>query len=84
MAQYYINTNKQQNGDYEVHAGSCAWLPSEDNRIYLGIFDNGIQAVTEAKRRWPKPRLTDATIVVKKVTQASICRYLQKLWCMNC
>lgn len=57
MAYYYINTNKQSNGDHEVHAGTCSWLPDSENRVYLGVFNNGVAAVAEAKRRWPKAQI---------------------------
>lgn len=57
MAQYYINKNEQANGDHEVHASHCTWLPDADNRVYLGVFNNGIEAVAEAKRRWPGTKI---------------------------
>lgn len=53
MAYYYLNKNQQANGDYEVHTGTCAWLPSEANREYLGEFAYCSGAVGEAKRRHP-------------------------------
>lgn len=53
MANYYLNTNRQPNGDYEVHAGTCVFLPSQENRRYLGQFDYCWQAVAEAKRLFP-------------------------------
>lgn len=40
MAQfYYVNAQAQSNGDHEVHTSTCAFLPSEHNRSYLGCFD---------------------------------------------
>jgi len=50
---YYINDNAQTNGDHEVHTGSCYWLPQISNRTYLGIFNNGVEAVVAAKLRFP-------------------------------
>ena len=47
---YYVNKNAQLNGDHEVHRQGCAWLPSEHNRIYLGIFSSCHPAVTEARK----------------------------------
>lgn len=47
---YYVNNNAQSNGDHEVHTGSCSWLPSEANRIYLGNHTSCLPAVTEARR----------------------------------
>ncbi|WP_430412526.1 hypothetical protein [Kordia sp.] len=50
MAYYYVNKNAQSNGDHEVHKSGCSWLPKEENRIYLGSFDNCKDAVKEAKK----------------------------------
>lgn len=52
MPLYYVNTKAQSNGDHEVHTGTCTWLPSSDNRIYLGTFDNCKPAVKEAKKHY--------------------------------
>ncbi|MDQ1804415.1 hypothetical protein RAH57_10470 [Chryseobacterium sp. CKR4-1] len=50
---YYINTNQQSNGDYEVHEDSCKYLPVTTNRVYLGSFYSCEEAVAEAKRLFP-------------------------------
>jgi hypothetical protein len=50
MAYYYVNQNEQANGDHEVHERDCYWLPSEENRLYLGWFSNCREAVTAAKQ----------------------------------
>ncbi|NER17014.1 hypothetical protein [Spongiivirga citrea] len=50
MPRYYVNRNAQSNGDHEVHKSGCSWLPQEENRIYLGLFDNCKPAVREAKK----------------------------------
>lgn len=49
---YYLNldTTKNPNGDNEVHKESCRFCPV-DNRVYLGLFSDGREAVNEAKRR---------------------------------
>lgn len=54
MAHYYVNKNAQVNGDHEVHKNGCSWLPSIENRIYLGYFENCIDAVKEAKKKYPQ------------------------------
>ena len=46
---YYVNKNAQPNGDHEVHTSSCYFLPSIENRIYLGEFTNCKDAVKKAK-----------------------------------
>lgn len=51
---YYLNKNAQSNGDHEVHTHSCSWCPDEENRIYLGDFDNCKEAVKKAKELHPE------------------------------
>lgn len=50
MAFYYVNTVAQPTGEHEVHTSSCSYLPSEQNRKYLGVFDNCTDAIREAKK----------------------------------
>lgn len=47
---YYVNTNAQADGTHEVHRQDCLWLPDAENRLYLGSFDNGKEAVKAAKK----------------------------------
>lgn len=47
---YYVNNNEQKNGDHEVHASGCDWLPDLGNRSYLGYFSSCAAAVNEAKK----------------------------------
>jgi len=54
MARYYVNQNAQNNGDHEVHKDGCSYMPDNENRIYLGNFDNCADAVREAKKRYSK------------------------------
>ncbi|WP_445455532.1 hypothetical protein [Flavobacterium sp. HNIBRBA15423] len=49
---YYVNKKAQLNGDHEVHTKDCIYLPSEENRKYLGDFDNCKDAVKEAKKTY--------------------------------
>ncbi len=51
MTRYYLNKNAQSNGDNEVHKGTCSFLPKEENRVHLGLFNNANDAVKEAKSR---------------------------------
>lgn len=48
MKKYYVNKNAQD-GDHEVHANDCIYLPKVDNRTYLGEFSSCIGAVATAK-----------------------------------
>ena len=47
---YYVNKNAQATGEHEVHASGCKYLPSEENRIYLGFFTNSRDAIRKAKK----------------------------------
>lgn len=49
---YYVNRQAQANGDHEVHRADCQFLPSEQNRLYLGDFSRCQEAVAEARRHF--------------------------------
>ncbi|MAE51603.1 MAG: hypothetical protein CMH27_07315 [Micavibrio sp.] len=51
MANYYVNQNKQNNGDNEVHRHGCSHMPHVSNRVLLGDYTSCSPAVSEAKRR---------------------------------
>lgn len=50
MPRYYVNKNAQANGDHEVHATGCSFMPVPENRIYLGEFSTCTEAVREARK----------------------------------
>lgn len=54
MKKYYVNKNKQSNGDHEVHEEGCVWMPSSDNKKELGQFSSCKGAVQEAKKTYPQ------------------------------
>lgn len=54
---YFLNKNTQPNGDHEVHKEGCYWMPLLENRIYLGVFTNGIGAVNYAKNLYPNAQI---------------------------
>lgn len=53
MAHYYLNTNQQSNGDYEVHEQGCYWLTLVKTPEYLGNFTGCAAAVSNAKQKHP-------------------------------
>ncbi len=61
MNAYYVNKNPQANGDHEVHKEGCTFMPSLENRKYLGLFFGCRAAIAEAKR--PIRSRTVVTIV---------------------
>lgn len=52
MATYYVSKIEQNNGDHEVHTGSCTYLPAAHNRIYLGEYASCAEAVNAARRHY--------------------------------
>ena len=50
MKKYYVNKKAQSNGDHEVHNQDCRYLPTPENRKYLGEFSSCREAVIEAKK----------------------------------
>lgn len=53
---YFLNTNQQSSGDFEVHDVNCSWglLVESYNREELGDYFYCSSAVNEAKRRHPQ------------------------------
>lgn len=54
MNRYYVRTHAQDNGDHEVHMGTCSFLPQPENRIYLGLFPSCYGAVVAARALYPR------------------------------
>lgn len=54
MSSYYVNTVAQSNGDHEVHAFSCSFLPAPANRMYLGEFVSCAGVVLKARETYRK------------------------------
>ena len=55
MARYCVNTNAQDDGYHEVHnVDTCTYLPDQGNRFGLGSHSTCQEAVTEAKKTYPK------------------------------
>ena len=52
MSEYYVNKQAQPTGEHEVHKSDCEFLPSEENQLYLGSFNNCQEAIEEAKKHY--------------------------------
>ena len=50
MEKYYLNRIAQSTGEHEVHKDGCFRMPDIQNRIYLGYFSDGKEAVREATK----------------------------------
>ncbi len=53
MSSYYVRIKPQLNGTNAVHKEDCPFLPDIENRIYLGEFISGSDAVWRAKLHFP-------------------------------
>lgn len=53
MRNYYLNKNRQPSGDFEVHLSGCNHGALPSNQIPLGYFNDGVEAVKNAKQRFP-------------------------------
>lgn len=54
IAKYYLSIRPQTNEHHAVHREGCPFLPDNEKRIYLGIFNSGQDAVMEGKRHFIK------------------------------
>ena len=50
---YFINKHAQETGEHEVHREDCTWLPEDENRLYLGMFNNCIDPVKKSSHYYP-------------------------------
>ena len=50
MTDYYVDRDEQENGDHEIHTVDCYFLPSAENRLYLGNFTRAQDALLTAKK----------------------------------
>ena len=48
MAEFYIETNAQPNGDHIVHNAACSLLPAKDSIRYLGSIASATSAMKRA------------------------------------
>lgn len=53
MKHYYFYNYTDKYGRHEVHSGDCSYLPSLENRTYIGYFANCQQAIYNAKLKYP-------------------------------
>ena len=53
---YYVSDYAQSNGVHEVHREGCTFMPAEDERTYLGVFDNCSDAVKKAREYYAQSK----------------------------
>lgn len=59
MPSFIVNTNRQGNGDFEVHNSTtgCAYMPNPANQVKLGDHVSCVGAVAYAKVQWPTAKI---------------------------
>lgn len=50
---YYFYDYTDKKGNHEVHTVTCSFLPSPENRTYLGDFSSCQAAIQSAKSDFP-------------------------------
>ncbi len=51
---YYLNLHEQPEGEHEIHTDGCLYFPAAKNAEYLGRYIYAVNALAEAKRRYPR------------------------------
>lgn len=54
MTLYYFHKNKDSKGNHEVHTSNCSYLPTNENREYIGSYNNCSDAINAAKHSHPQ------------------------------
>ncbi len=72
MFKYYVNkqTNGNPNYNHEVHTEYCRYLPSIENRVYLGIFASCSEAVK--RQEWYILTVTGVQFVAPNVISSEV------------
>jgi hypothetical protein len=68
MDQYVMNKFAQHSGDHEIHNATnpCHYMPMPQNQEELGYFHHCLDAVAEAKSRYPSYRINGCFFCVKE------------------
>lgn len=54
VAKYYVAKRLRTNENHTVHKEGCPFLPDDDKRIFLGAYNSGRDAISEAKKHFIK------------------------------
>jgi hypothetical protein len=54
MAEFYVETLTQSNGDHLVHKSTCSLLPSKESILYVGSVSNAASAIKKANQTFPR------------------------------
>jgi hypothetical protein len=64
MKFYYLSTNPNEDGHFEIHHRECPNIPAFHDRLYLGPFNSGHEALNQAQS-------TNSRSVICKVCQSA-------------
>jgi hypothetical protein len=59
MKFYYLSTEPNNEGHLEIHHRECSKIPSFHKRLYLGPFNNGQEAMNQAKASYPNLKICE-------------------------
>lgn len=54
MEHYFVTMNQHAGDEHEVHKDGCPYMPANEQRLYLGEFVDGLAALEEARKYYPK------------------------------
>ena|SRR5450759_1607242 len=69
VEKYYVAIRPQTNEQHAVHKEGCPFLPDDEKRIYLGVFNSGKDAVREGQRHFDR---TNSCLFCSKEHQPEI------------
>jgi len=52
MVFFYLSNFYQKSGEHEIHVQGCPEMPEMDSLTYLGPFNNSLEALRSAQKRF--------------------------------
>jgi hypothetical protein len=56
VAKYYVALRPRTNENHAIHKEGCPFLPDDEQKIYLGKFSSGHDAVRESQQHFIKTK----------------------------
>jgi hypothetical protein len=57
ISRYFVAIRTQTNEQHYVHREGCPFMPSDDKRILLGVFNSGKKALKEGQMLFMRTRI---------------------------
>jgi hypothetical protein len=79
---YFVRIKPQLMGINSVHKEGCPFMPDIEDRIYLGEYSSGLEALREAKLYFSEVScccfcVRESLRTKKKITHGSLSRYCE-------